>query len=195
MVAAGRGTKFQNLGKVTSMGSELNALLKLSNYSFLPNIYLSHTFLKTNIKDGMLEQYNFISSNTEAISINGNELPYCPNNVLLIGLEKIFIKKLSVRMDYKYVGKVFTDFHNLNELYISNLGNRGPVPSYEVYNININYNISKKINVYINGKNILDTIYIGSRLHSNPAQTAANISSGILPGPRRQINFGINYIF
>ena len=44
-------------------------------------------------------------------------------------------------------------------------------------------------------KNVTDEIYIGSRLHSNPGQQAANLSSGIIPGPRRQINFGINYIF
>ena len=40
---------------------------------------------------------------------------------------------------------------------------------------------------------ITDKIYIGSRLHSNPSQTQADISSGIIPGPRRQINFTIKY--
>ena len=42
---------------------------------------------------------------------------------------------------------------------------------------------------------ITDNIYIGSRLHSNPGQKNANISSGIIPGARRQINLGINYTF
>ena len=44
-------------------------------------------------------------------------------------------------------------------------------------------------------KNITDEIYIGSRLHSNPGQKDANISSGIIPGPRRQINIGLEYSF
>ena len=49
--------------------------------------------------------------------------------------------------------------------------------------------------IFISAKNVSDEIYIGSRLHSNPGQKEANISSGILPGPRRQINLGIEYIF
>ena len=44
-------------------------------------------------------------------------------------------------------------------------------------------------------KNALDEIYIGSRLHSNPRQTAANQSSGILPGARRQVNVSLRYSF
>ena len=194
MVAAGRGTKFENLGKVNSMGSELSALIKLSKFSLLPNIHISHTFLKTRIKDGILEQYNFISTGPP-ISINENKLPYCPTNILLIGLEKTLFNRLSMRFDYKYVDKVFTDFHNLDETYISNLGIRGPVPSYQIINASMNYNLTNKINITINAKNLTDEIYIGSRLHSNPAQNAANMSSGIIPGPRRQINFGIHYAF
>ena len=49
--------------------------------------------------------------------------------------------------------------------------------------------------LFVSGKNITDEIYIGSRLHSNPGQKDANISSGILPGPRRQINLGVEYNF
>ena len=149
--------------------------------------------MKTRIKDGILEQYNFISTGPP-ISINENKLPYCPTNILLIGLEKTLFNRLSMRFDYKYVDKVFTDFHNLDETYISNLGIRGPVPSYQIINASMNYNLTNKINITINAKNLTDEIYIGSRLHSNPAQNAANMSSGIIPGPRRQINFGINYM-
>ena len=43
--------------------------------------------------------------------------------------------------------------------------------------------------------NLTDKEYIGSRLHSNPGQLSANMSSGIIPGPRRQINLGISYSF
>ena len=67
------------------------------------------------------------------------------------------------------------------------------MPSYNVLNMSANYQVSDKMQVFFSGKNITDNIYIGSRLHSNPGQKNANISSGIIPGPRRQINFGINY--
>ena len=44
-------------------------------------------------------------------------------------------------------------------------------------------------------KNITDESYIGSRLHSNPGQKEAGLSSGIIIGPRRQINIGLEYNF
>ena len=47
----------------------------------------------------------------------------------------------------------------------------------------------------VDGRTITDEIYIGSRLHSNPGQKQASLSSGILPGPRRQINLGLEYLF
>ena len=98
-----------------------------------------------------------------------------------------------MRLDYKYVDKVYTDFHNLEE--IGKLGIQGPVPDYSLINLSINYNYSDKINISLVGKNMTDEIYIGSRLHSNPSRKEASASSGIMPGPRRQINFGIRYIF
>ena len=49
------------------------------------------------------------------------------------------------------------------------------------------------MNLFLSGKNILDTVYIGSRLHSNPIKKDPSVSSGILPGPRRQINLGFEY--
>ena len=49
--------------------------------------------------------------------------------------------------------------------------------------------------LYLSGKNITDLSYIGSRLHSNPGQPQPDLSSGILIGPRRQINLGLEYSF
>ena len=57
------------------------------------------------------------------------------------------------------------------------------------------YQINSNYRFYFSGKNITDQIYIGSRLHSNPGQPQAHLSSGILPGPRRQINIGFEYSF
>jgi len=42
---------------------------------------------------------------------------------------------------------------------------------------------------------VTDNVYIGSRLHSNPRDTEASKSTGILPGPRRQINLSVQYNF
>ncbi|GIS54019.1 hypothetical protein Ct9H90mP29_10610 [bacterium] len=57
------------------------------------------------------------------------------------------------------------------------------------------YKVSPQLKIFFSGKNITDEVYIGSRLHSNPGQKEANISSGIIPGPRRQVNIGLEYLF
>jgi Fe(3+) dicitrate transport protein len=142
----------------------------------------------------VLSQYSFISSGGP-VSIAGNELPYSPETTLIIGLEQTLLKKINLRLDYKYVSEVFTDFHNLDQSFISNIGIQGPVDSYSLINFSLNYEISDKIGFNIVGKNLMDRVYIGSRLHSNPDQRQANISSGIIPGNRRQINIGIQFKF
>ena len=196
MVAAGRGTIFDNLGKIAMYGTELGLKINTSQKG-LPDIHISHTYLKSKIIDGILDQYSFLS-NGGAISIEGNSLPYTPENTLLLGLEYSIIKDLTMRLDYKFVEQVYTDFHNLERKDCNNycnLGIMGPVPSYNIFNFNINYYFYKNLKINMIIKNLTDEVYIGSRLHSNPGQLSANKSSGIIPGPRRQINLGINYSF
>jgi len=108
------------------------------------------------------------------------------------------IRNFFFRLDYKYVSKVYTDFQNLeneDDRVGYNLGISGPIPSYSLINLSSSYQLSQKMKIFLTGKNITDEIYIGSRLHSNPGQKDANISSGILPGARKQINLGIEYTF
>jgi len=196
MVAAARGAVFDNLGRIAMYGTELGLKINASKKGF-PDIFVSHTYLKSRVIDGMLDQYSFLTSGG-AISIEGNSLPYTPENTLVLGLEQSIIKDLKIRFDYKFVDQVYTDFHNLETTDCSsycNLGIMGPVPSYSIFNLNINYDISKNLNINMIIKNLTDKKYIGSRLHSNPGQLSANMSSGIIPGPARQINLGISYSF
>ncbi|MBN4052050.1 TonB-dependent receptor, partial [Cytophagaceae bacterium AH-315-L13] len=98
---------------------------------------------------------------------------------------------LSVRADVQYVAGVYTDFENI--LKPDNRGDQGKIPGHRVYNASASYQISKKFKAFVSGKNLLDNIYIGSRLHSNPRQKTASLSSGILPGSRRQVNIGLKF--
>ena len=93
----------------------------------------------------------------------------------------------------RYVSEVFTDFENITKT--ANKGIKCPIPAYQIYNLSSRYNINSKCSIFFSGKNITDEIYIGSRLHSNPGQEEANLSSGIIPGPRRQLNCGLEYKF
>ena len=193
LVAAGRGTAFKNLGKVTTQGLELRTSLLFSNIiSLLPDVDISYAFLSTEVKDANVIS-NMSGTYGSEVSINGKELPYSPDHTLTVGLEYNSSKKMNLRADFRYVSEVYTDFENIEET--DNIGVSGPIPSYSIFNVSGNYRLGDQLQIFFSGKNIMDEIYIGSRLHSNPGQKDANISSGIIPGPRRQFNIGLEYSF
>ena len=196
-MAAGRGTAFKNLGKVNSQGMELRTDFLFSEVNkLIPNFGLAYTYLSTEIVDGTI--ISNVQPVGQEVSINGNKLPYSPDHTMNVGMELNPISSFFLRLDFKHVSKVYTDFQNLeneDDKVGYNLGISGPIPAYNILNLSSSYQITKAMKLFLSGKNILDTEYIGSRLHSNPGQKDANISSGILPGPRRQINLGIEYNF
>tara|TARA_Y100001970_G_C14237405_1_gene862693 strand:- start:1657 stop:3783 length:2127 start_codon:yes stop_codon:yes gene_type:complete len=215
LVAAGRGTKFNNLGKVVNNGIESRLSIALSELNFLlPKINLDYTYLNSEIIDAV------ISSNTGAGTINigrllkngktvpGKRLPYTPEHTINIGLEFQPIQRMSFRWDTRFVSAVYTDFENMTnydedplpeesagDQTLEALGIAGPIPEYNVSSISFSYQVNNSLKVFLSAKNIFDKIYIGSRLHSNPGQPDAGLSSGIIPGPRRQINLSFNYSF
>ena len=192
LVAAGRGTAFKNLGKVDLSGMEMAMTLGVSEFvSVLPDINLSYTFLQTEIVDGIVKSAT-IAGNVD-VELNGNELPYAPRHTFTVGLAKRIGDVLRLRADMRFVDEVFTDFENLQKTF--NRGDTGPIPSYAIVNASIDYKITKQWQIFFTAKNIFDHVYIGSRLHSNAGQPEANLSSGILIGPRRQILFGIKQGF
>ncbi len=192
LVAAGRGTAFKNLGKVDLSGVEMAMTLGVSEFvSILPDINLAYTYLQTQIVDGIVKSAT-IAGNVD-VELNGNELPYAPRHTFTVGLAKRIGDVLRLRADMRFVDEVFTDFENLQQTF--NRGDTGPIPSYTIVNASIDYKISQQWQVFLTAKNIFDHVYIGSRLHSNAGQPEANLSSGILIGPRRQILFGIKQGF
>lgn len=193
MVAAGRGTAFKNLGKVNTMGVELRTSFDFMDLNkFLPNINMSYSYLHTEVVDGRIIS-NVPGSVGSEVDISGKEMPYAPAHNLMLGFQFSASEKFSLRLDTKFVSEVFTDFENISKT--DNLGIAGPVPEYSIINFSTRYQFNQKINMFLTGKNITDKSYIGSRLHSNPGQKEAALSSGIIIGPRRQLNFGLEYTF
>jgi len=193
LVAAGKGTKFKNLGRVNFKGVETALTLKLSGLHkqlrYLPDIHFFHTYLKTEIINGEINS----ALSTGTVDISGNKMPYAPKQTYTIGFSKKIIKKLTIRADLHYVDWVYTDFENI--AYTENRGDQGIILSHKIINASLTYRFNEQFNVFVAGKNILDEIYVGSRLHSNPGQPQANLSSGIIPGARRQLNAGLKYTF
>ena len=180
-------TAFKNLGQIDAYGLELGAVLQPDHWlPVLPDLNLSYTFLQTEIKSGLVR--SAIAAGKE-INLVGNQLPYAPPHTVAVGLSKQMSKKLRLRTDMRFVDRVFTDFENTAKT--GNRGDMGPIPAYSILNASLDYTLAENWQFFVTGKNLLDKIYIGSRLHSNPGQPQANLSSGILVGPRRQINLGI----
>ena len=192
LVAAGRGTAFKNLGKVDLSGIETAMTLGLSEFvPILPDFNFSYTYLQTKIVDGIVKSAT-IAGNVD-VTLDGNELPYAPRHTFAVGLAKRIGDVIRMRADIRFVEEVFTDFENLQQTF--NRGDTGPIPSYAIVNASIDYKLTKQWQIFFTAKNIFDHVYIGSRLHSNAGQPEADLSSGILIGPRRQVLFGIKQGF
>ena len=153
----------------------------------LPDLHLSHTWLRTRIRKGL------VTSATRAgdveVDVAGNELPYAPPHTLTVSLVKETGRGLRLRTDVRFVDEVFTDFENIDRTF--NRGDTGPIPAYSIVNASADYAFASRWSAFVTAKNLLDEVYIGSRLHSNAGQPQAHLSSGILVGPRRQVTAGI----
>ena len=189
IVAAGRGTAFLNLGRAQTYGVEWSGRLRGEALaSAVPDARVSWTWLRTEVLEGV------IPSSEQAgvtMDISGNELPYAPRHAVSASLSKDFAMGLSLRVAARFAGRVYADFENIETT--GNRGDTGPLPGYALLDATIRYAAFRNMDVVVAGKNLLDRIYEGSRLHSSPGQPEAHLSSGILPGPRRQINVTVRY--
>ncbi|MAQ42978.1 MAG: hypothetical protein CMG25_00580 [Candidatus Marinimicrobia bacterium] len=213
MVAAGRMVDFKNLGSVNNSGFELFTTLDLNKFNFPIEIHGTYTYLNSKIQDGVIltsypvNQVNCVSLDGGCqVDISGNTLPYAPEHTWSVGasikMNDIFTISdiFQFRVDVKGVSDFFTDFENITLSedgfnIAKSLGIAGEVPGYSLVNLSSKYSFGSGLSVSLSAKNLLDEIYIGSRLHSHPGRRLASESTGIIPGPRRQINFGVQYTF
>jgi len=188
----GGRTRFQqNLGVVESYGVEARTRIEGGLFAGpLPTLDVSYTYLQSAVVQGIVT--SAIDGAPEDIS--GNELPAAPTHTATVGLSKTFADLgLTLSTDLSYTGRFYTDLENLEQT--NNRGERGPVPARAVLDAGATYRYSDALSVQLTAKNVTDNVYIGSRLHSNPRQPSANLSTGILPGARRQVNLSIQYDF
>ncbi|MEF8815962.1 MAG: TonB-dependent receptor [Salinibacter sp.] len=191
----GGKTRFtQNLGVVQSYGLETNATLEGDAFaSVLPTLDASYTFMQTEVVEGIVPS----AVDGTPTNISGNELIAAPPHTATVGLTKTFSRLgLTLRSSLRYRGGFYTDLENLDRT--SNRGEVGPVPSHTVLDAGATYRYSSDLRLNLTVKNATDNVYIGSRLHSNPRDKGPSSnggSTGILPGPRRQINLSVQYDF
>jgi Fe(3+) dicitrate transport protein len=190
-LVGGRTSFQQNLGIVESYGLEAQTRIQGGAFAGpLPTLDVSYTYLQSSVVQGIIT--SAVDGGPEDIS--GNELPAAPNHTATVGLSKAFSDiGLTLSTDLSYTGRFYTDLENLETT--SDRGERGPVPAHTVIDAGATYEYSDALSVQLTVKNVTDNVFIGSRLHSNPSQPSANLSTGIIPGPRRQINLSLQYDF
>ena len=190
-LVGGRTSFQQNLGVVESYGLEAQTTLEGAAFAGpLPTLDVSYTYLQSAVVQGIITS----AIDGAAEDISGNELPAAPTHTATVGLSKTFSDiGLTLSADLRYTGRFYTDLENLEAT--NNRGERGPVPAYTVLDAGATYEYSDALSVQLTAKNVTDNVYIGSRLHSNPGQPSANLSTGIIPGARRQVNLSIQYDF
>ncbi|MFO8098335.1 MAG: TonB-dependent receptor [Salinibacter sp.] len=189
----GGRTRFQqNLGVVQSYGAEFQGSIDADTWADpLPTLNVSYTFLQTEVVEGLVPP---ALSTAPTVDISGNELPSAPHHTATVGLSKTIVPiNLTLRTDVRHQGRFYTDLENLEST--TNRGERGPVPAHTVLDASAAYGVSDALEVRLSAKNLTDNVFIGSRLHSNPRDRSAQGSTGILPGPRRQVNLSIQYEF
>lgn len=188
----GGRTVFQNLGEVRTYGVETQGRLVTSTLtSWLPDLDVSYTFLRTEVVEGVIP--SALKAGGVPVDISRNELPYAPTHTVTGALVFRPTSALSARFTVRYVGRVFTDLENIEQT--SPRGDMGPVPAHTVADASMRYAIGSGLSLQLSGKNVFDNRYIGSRLHSNPRQPQAHLSTGILPGPPRRISASLEYTF
>lgn len=189
---AGHKVYFINESNAISTGIETDINLKASKiFKHLPNIRLNYTFLRTNILKGNLSRDAFNLNNYP--DLTGNELPYAPRHSFAISATYHSNFGLSAFIEYRYIGRSYSDFQNVN--FIFNRGETGPIPAYWLLNASISYQHKHFLRFFLCGQNLLDNIYISSRMHSHPSYPSASSSSGILVGNRLSIIGGVEYKF
>ena len=115
------------------------------------------------------------------IDRKGNRLPYAPENLVNA--------TLSYRQDnwgaglsYQFVDEQFADFANTREG--SANGMTGLIPSYSLWHLNGDYQLTERVKMFASVKNLFDKKYMASRA-----------PQGIFPGLERLITAGVKMDF
>ncbi|PEN14280.1 TonB-dependent receptor [Longibacter salinarum] len=195
-LVGGRTSFQQNLGVVESYGVETQASFDFGTYvGWMPRVDATYTYLDSEVVQGIIPR----ALGTGLVDISGNQLPAAPNHTATVRVSKTLEDLgLMVYGDMRYRGMYFTDLENLpvNQSGAPpSHGERGPVPSNAIFNAGIRYDATDAVRLQLTAKNVTDNVYIGSRIHSNPRQRDASLSTGIIPGARRQVNLSVTYDF
>jgi Fe(3+) dicitrate transport protein len=121
-------------------------------------------------------------------ALENQRAPYIPTFMVSAWLNYEF-RNFNAGFTFTYVGDQMTDYLNLTAETAD--GAMGMLPAYHTIDANAGYTFnlgkSRKLTIFLAGKNLENKVYRASRLH--------RVSSGIMPGGFRQVNGGLTLEF
>ncbi len=181
-LAGGIGAGLTNGGETLHQGFELlgradTGVLRASRH----NLYfrVNFTYLPSARFDGV--RFSSVPG-FSAASVTGNRIPYAPENLLTAGLGYSHRSGWDALLESVYVGSQFTD--DLNTPATTADGQRGRIPSFNVWNATLNYQLEPHhATLFVTVKNLFDRVYVVDQ------------SRGLIPGNPRQVQSGVKFTF
>ncbi|HLE71279.1 MAG TPA: TonB-dependent receptor [Vicinamibacteria bacterium] len=179
-VSGGQGATLTNTGETLQQGFELGARLDLDEAFSTPlDLFarVAYTFLPTAKFEG--ERFSNIPGST-AVSVEGNRLPYAPENLLNASFGYTHSSGLDLFLEVVLVGEQFGD--DLNSIDPSADGQRGLLPGHTIWNATASYPWDEiHSTVFVTVKNLTDRLYIADRVR------------GIVPGAPQLVQVGVRF--
>lgn len=181
-LAGGIGATLTNGGETVHQGAEFNArvdsgTILRSRHNFYASVAL--TWLPIARFEGL--RFSNISG-AGNVAITGNRLPYAPEGLANLSFGYTHPFGIETLVEMVHTGSQFGD--DLNTVAPTPDGQRGLIPSANVWNATVNYSIeSRRSTFFFTVKNLTDRTFIVDR------------TRGLLPGMPRLVQAGVKFRF
>lgn len=152
---------FANGGQTRNKGFETSVqFAKKFSHWFEISFLLNYSFT-----DARFTSDRYISNGAETVNVNGNRLPYAPQNQISTSLGVTIFSDVQFQVSSIFVGKQYGDRRNLETPTPD--GTIGPIDSYSLIDASVQYNTAKLLQtdsyVFVSVKNLLNERAIVSR--------------------------------
>jgi Fe(3+) dicitrate transport protein len=178
-LAGGVGATLTNGGETRHQGIELRAQIDTAPLlGSAHDVYLRVAYTYLPVSEFRGQRFSNISG-FSSVSVNGNRLPYAPEQMAVVGIGYAYAA-FDVRLDAVHTSDQFTD--DLNSVTPTADGQRGLISGNTVWNAAANYTVGRTT-LFLTVKNLFDELFIVDR------------TRGILPGAPRLVQAGVKLGF
>jgi Fe(3+) dicitrate transport protein len=180
-VAGGIGATLTSAGETLHQGAELAVAFDTQpSFGTAANWYARAAL--TWLADAEFRSTRFSSVPGFAnVRVTGNRLPYAPENLASVTLGVELPRGLRLQVDAYHSSGMYTD--DLETVAVTPNGQRGRLAGYTVLNATAEFALPAGFSAFLSLKNLDDELYV------------IDMSRGLIPGPPRLLQAGIEYRF